>query len=35
VLPLSVAKNMEEERGYADIDPENCWSEWQTIRAEI
>lgn len=34
-VPISVAKNMEEERGYADIDAENCWSEWNIIRKEL
>jgi len=34
-VPLSVAKSMEEERGYADIDAENCWSEWNIIRKEL
>jgi hypothetical protein len=23
---------MEESRGYRDIDPENCWNEWQALR---
>lgn len=25
-------KLLEESRGYVDIDPENCWQEWQEIR---
>ncbi|WP_338523604.1 hypothetical protein NUH87_28405 [Pseudomonas batumici] len=28
-LPFSVALDMERERGYPDIAPENCWSEWK------
>ena len=29
-----VAK-VEERRGYIDIDPENCWVEWQRARIEL
>lgn len=29
------AKTMEESRGYPDIDPENCWEEWQVVRKEL
>jgi uncharacterized protein YeaC (DUF1315 family) len=25
----------EEQRGYQDIDPENCWAEWQELREEL
>jgi hypothetical protein len=34
-VPLSVAKNMEEERGYTDIEAENCWIEWNDLRKEL
>ena len=34
-VPSSVAKSMEEERGYADINAENCWSDWSIIRKEL
>jgi len=27
-----VAQKMDEQRGYLDIDPENCWVEWQQAR---
>jgi len=29
-----VAK-MDESRGYQDIDPENCWYDWQLLRREL
>lgn len=29
------AAKMEESRGYRDIDPDNCWMEWQQIRQEL
>ena len=28
----SLAKKMEEQRGYPDIDPERCWEDWSTRR---
>jgi hypothetical protein len=29
------ARAIEENRGYADLDPENLWPEWQRLRAEM
>ena len=29
------ARAMDEERGYKDIDPENCWEEWLAARGEL
>ena len=29
------AAKVDERRGYLDIDPENCWSEWQRARIEL
>jgi uncharacterized protein YegJ (DUF2314 family) len=29
------ARQLEETRGYRDIDPENCWRDWQQVRAEL
>jgi hypothetical protein len=26
---------LERKRGYHDIDPENCWIEWQAMRREL
>lgn len=34
-MPLDVAEELAEERGYADIDPENAWDEWQSVRLEL
>lgn len=34
-MPKSVAAKMAEQRGYDDIDPENCWEEWQAVREEL
>ena len=31
-LPLSAAFALEDERGYPDIVPEDCWEEWQRVR---
>lgn len=34
MMPLSVKQEMEEKRGYRDIDPQNVWPEWLAFRAE-
>jgi len=34
VLPRKIAAKVTEGRGYQDIDPENCWVEWQEIRGK-
>ena len=34
MLPLSAKVQMEEKRGYRDIDPENVWVEWLAFKAE-
>ena len=34
-IPKETLPAIEERRGYADIDPEKCWSEWQRLRAEL
>jgi len=33
--PKSMVKSMAEKRGYGDIDPENCWNEWQLLRKTL
>lgn len=33
-MPSAVARQVDESRGYLDIDPENCWEEWQRVRLE-
>ena len=35
MLRESVAIELARNRGYEDIDPEQCWSEWQRVRAEL
>ena len=34
-LHPELAAKMDEIRGYFDIDPENCWYEWQMLRREL
>lgn len=34
-LPFSTALAMETERGYPDIVAEDCWNEWQRVRASV
>ena len=34
-MPMDVAEKVAEDRGYADINPENAWEEWQTVRKEL
>ena len=33
--PADVAMHVEEERGYRDIDPEDCWLQWQDVRSDL
>ncbi len=33
-LPVAVALNMENERGYRDLVAEDCWAQWQQYRRE-
>ena len=35
MLPRSAKAEMEDERGYADIDPERCWEDWLIVRAQL
>jgi len=34
-MPPDVAREVDEQRGYSDIDPENCWEEWKAIRKTL
>jgi len=34
-MRLSMACQMAEKRGYADLTPENCWEEWQEFRKQL
>jgi hypothetical protein len=35
MTPIELVPQLEKERGYRDIDPENCWREWQVARKEL
>ena len=35
MMEQSDAAKMAESRGYLDIDPENCWYDWQMLRREL
>jgi len=32
---MNQIRELEETRGYADIDPEHAWEQWQKVRNEI
>lgn len=34
-LPADVAAKIDAERGYKDIDPEQCWEQWQVARLTL
>ena len=34
-IPAENARRLEAGRGYRDLDPENCWQDWQTRREEL
>jgi len=35
MMRIEDARKLNESRGYRDIDPENCWFEWQQLRREL
>lgn len=35
MMSESRARKLDDSRGYRDIDPENCWYEWQHYRREL
>ena len=35
MLRQSAAVEIAQKRGYDDIDPERCWSQWQQIRTQL
>lgn len=35
MMTPDVARQLDERRGYLDIDPENCWHDWQLLRREL
>ena len=34
-VPIDVAAKIDAERGYKDIDPEQCWEQWQEARKSL
>jgi hypothetical protein len=34
-MPRHAVAKVAEARGYADIDPERCWDEWQRVRTQF
>ncbi|HZH35248.1 MAG TPA: hypothetical protein VEX64_10435 [Pyrinomonadaceae bacterium] len=34
-VPAASALEMEKKRGYKDINPENCWEDWQSLRQRM
>ena len=34
-LPKGIAQEMTKSRGYADLDPQKCWQNWQELREQI
>lgn len=34
-VPRSMAEALAESRGYADLDPEACWEQWQVVRDQF
>lgn len=35
MMEMAHAEKMAESRGYHDVDPENCWYDWQMVRREL
>lgn len=35
MVPSEVAKELEEKRGFRDVNPENCWADWNQLRVEF
>jgi hypothetical protein len=34
-VPIDVARKIDAERGYRDIDPERIWEQWQSARKHL
>lgn len=34
-VPIDVVDKIDAERGYKDIDPEQCWEQWQVARKSL
>jgi hypothetical protein len=35
MMPTDASRKLDESRGFRDIDPENCWFDWQHLRREL
>jgi hypothetical protein len=35
MVPANQTEAITRERGYDDLDPENCWVEWQRVRLDL
>lgn len=35
MVPSEVARALEEKRGFRDVNPENCWADWNQLRVEF
>jgi uncharacterized protein YegJ (DUF2314 family) len=35
MIRIDDARKLDDSRGYADINPENCWYDWQHLRREL
>ncbi|TWT77654.1 hypothetical protein Pla123a_14500 [Posidoniimonas polymericola] len=35
MMEVGDARRMDDSRGYRDVDPENCWHDWQVARREM
>jgi len=35
MLRVSAALELDDKRGFQDIDPEDCWEEWQELRQAL
>ncbi len=35
MMRRSIAEQMAQERGWRDIDPQNCWQDWQQTRQQL
>jgi hypothetical protein len=35
MVPASTIPAMVATRGYEDVDPENCWAQWQEVRVRL
>jgi hypothetical protein len=34
-VPIDVAQQIDADRGYKDIDPEQCWEQWLEARKDL